>query len=74
MKIHQNPDAITDADLDTFEEGIDFSKDGSPIKDQRVFPKNIAEVGEINYAHYPSDVLENSFPPGEPLPEELIFP
>lgn len=74
MQLHLNPEAITDEDLRSFEEGTNFSLKGEPIKDQRVFSENIAEIGEINYSHYPIDVLENSFPPGEPLPKELIFP
>lgn len=73
MKIHQNPAAINDKDLDVFEEGIDFSVEGEPIKDQRVLSLDVGENGIINYQHYPIDVLENSFPPGEPLPRELIF-
>jgi len=65
MKMNQLAQVITDQDLHTYEEGIDFSLVGEPIKDQRTLPS------PISYDEYPVDVLQCSFLPGEHLPIEI---
>ena len=73
MIIDKNPVAITNKDLDEFQEGTDYSCEEVPTKDQRTLSKELVEDGQIDYSMFPIDILECSFLPGDQLPDDLIL-